>query len=62
MHSQYTYKISRADNHQLSEDRLNKLGKEGWKLTAILKAEDEPGTYLYYFVKEVFLPQESIKH
>jgi hypothetical protein len=47
-----THKIQRANNHQSSEENLDKLGKDGWRLTAILKAEDKKGGYLYYFVRD----------
>ena len=50
--TQYSYKILRADGHQMTEEQLNRLGLEGWGLEAVLKAEDKPGTYLYYFVRE----------
>jgi hypothetical protein len=47
-----THMIQRANNHQASEGQLDKFGKKGWRLTAILKAEDKDGGYLYYFVRE----------
>ncbi|HUW12434.1 MAG TPA: hypothetical protein VM537_22095 [Anaerolineae bacterium] len=48
----YSYKVLRASSHTVSEEQLERLGGEHWQLVAILKAEDEPGTYLYYFVRE----------
>ena len=46
------YRIVRAKNHQINEDQLNELGKEKWRLCVVLKAEDQPGGYLYYLVRK----------
>jgi hypothetical protein len=53
---QYTYKILRADSYQVSEEQLNRLGQEGWKLVTLIEEPGGNNSFLYYFIREITSP------